>query len=181
MKAFAALVALTAAPALAEVRDSGPAHFSIERSALVPADPQQVYELLLQPQLWWNGQHSYSGDPANLSLDPEGTRCFCERIPAKDGKPAGWVEHMRVIHARPGETLRLSGGLGPLQAAAVTGTLTWSVTADGQGTRLTWTYLVAGHIPGGAAAIAGPVDRVLGEQLQRLASRFGDKQREGRD
>ncbi len=41
--------------------------------------------------------------------------CFCELIP--DG--AGEIEHMRVIYTRPGVTLRLQGGLGPLQEVGV--------------------------------------------------------------
>ena len=165
MRSSAIAFLLLAAPAAGEVKDSSPAHFRIEQSALVPLPPAAVYALLLQPSRWWNGAHTYSGDARNLSLDPAGKGCFCEQLP--DG---GSVEHMRVVYAQPGTLLRLSGGLGPLQAAAVAGTLTWALKPEGQGTRLIQTYLVAGHIPGGADKLAVPVDRVLAEQLGRLAA-----------
>ena len=53
--------------------------------------------------------------------------CFCEAFP--DG---GGVEHLRVVHVAPDRMLRLSGGLGPLQAFGVAGSLTWKLEeADG--------------------------------------------------
>ncbi len=179
MKYIAASFLLLAGPAAGEVRDSSPAHFHVEQSALIPLPPAAAYALLLQPSRWWNSAHTYSGDARNLSLDPAGRGCFCERLP--DG---GSVEHMRVIYAQPGKLLRLSGGLGPLQAAAVAGTLTWTLKPEGQGTRVTQTYLVAGHILGGGAdKLASPVDRVLAEQLGRLAAAAagGDQGAQARD
>ncbi len=178
MKYVAASFLLLAAPAAAEVKDSSSTHFQVEQSALIPLPPAAAYALLLRPSRWWNSAHTYSGDARNLSLDPAGGGCFCERL--TDG---GSVEHMRVVYAQPGTLLRLSGGLGPLQASAVAGTLTWTLKAEGQGTRLTQTYLVAGHIPGGADKLAAPVDRVLAEQLGRLAAAatVGDQGAQTRD
>jgi hypothetical protein len=56
---------------------------------------------------WWNAEHSYSGDAANLSLDVAPGGCFCERW--KDGS----AEHGRVIMAFKDKTLRLPGTAWP--------------------------------------------------------------------
>src|SRR5687768_18231554 len=65
-----------------------------------------VWAALLRPAGWWNGEHTYSGNPANLSLDPVAGGCFCEAVPGAGGGPAGQVEHMRVIYLAPYSTLR---------------------------------------------------------------------------
>jgi hypothetical protein len=64
----------------------------------------------------------------------------------------------------------MSGALGPLQEHAITGTLTFRFEKAGQGTRASVTYSVSGYFPGGLDKIAGPVDSVIGSQLQRLKS-----------
>ncbi|WP_405053707.1 SRPBCC family protein [Sphingobium sp. SJ10-10] len=155
------------APAHCAVTGSSDVGFVAENSVDVSADAATVYRLLGQPARWWNGQHSYSGDPANLSLDPVAGGCFCEKVPGKDGK-AGSVEHGRVIYAAPDKQLRLSGALGPLQAEAVTGTLTFDIAPTGKGVRVGMSYVVGGYMRMGASKIAPLVDRVLTEQLQGL-------------
>jgi hypothetical protein len=77
---------------------------------------------------------------------------------------------MEVIYVDREKLLRLTGALGPLQEQALTGTLTWALEPAGEGTKLTATYRVAGHaeFEGGLPALAPLVDRVLGEQMERL-------------
>lgn len=143
--------------------------FAIEQGVDVAADPIAVYALLQQPGRWWNSDHSYSGDARNMTLDARIGGCFCETLPAKDGLFAGTVEHARVIYAAPARTLRLVGSLGPLQAEAVTGTLTFALKPLGTGgTRIDMTYIVGGYVRGGADKLARAVDMVLGQQLQGL-------------
>jgi hypothetical protein len=113
--------------------------------------------------LWWNPEHTYSGDSRNLSIDARPGGCFCERL--GDG---GGVEHMRVIYVAPRETLRMSGALGPLQSSALAGSLTWRLTSAPPGTNVELSYRVGGFIEGGFEKIAPAVGAVLGEQLQRL-------------
>jgi len=73
------------------------------------------------------------------------------------------------VFANPGKSLRLQGGLGPLQEMAVNGTMTFNMSAAENGTtRLTYRYIVGGYVPGGLEFIAGPVDQVQLRQLQRL-------------
>ncbi|KEQ53021.1 SRPBCC family protein [Sphingobium chlorophenolicum] len=156
-----------AAPAHSAVTGSSAVGFAVENGVDVSADAATVYRLLGQPARWWNGEHSYSGDATNLSLDPVAGGCFCEKVPGKDGK-AGSVEHGRVIHAAPDRQLRLSGALGPLQAEAVTGTLTFDIAPAGKGSRVVMSYVAGGYMRFEAAKIAPVVDKVLAEQLQGL-------------
>jgi uncharacterized protein YndB with AHSA1/START domain len=167
----AAATALCGSTASAEVKSVSPTHFESENKAVVAADPAATYAALGRIGEWWNKGHTYSGDASNLSLDLKAGGCFCERVPA-DG---GTVDHMRVLQARPGSTLRLQGGLGPLQGEAVTGTLTWSLKPVSGGTEVTQTYIVSGHIRGGAEQLAPAVDRVLSEQLAGLKRRLSAK------
>lgn len=170
MRAVApALLALAAAaPAEAAVKSSAAGGFTVESSAVVPASPAEVYAMLARVGEWWNGAHRYSGDAANLSLDPRAGGCFCERLP----KEGGSVEHMRVVLAWPGRMLRLSGGLGPLQGEGVAGSLSWTLAPTAAGTEITQTYSVGGYVAGGADKLAPIVDQVLGEQLDRLKARL---------
>lgn len=158
------LALLVAAPASAEVRSSAPDAFVLEQIVVIDAPPERVWARMGEVQRWWNAGHSYSGRAANLSLDLSVPGCFCEKL---DGG-RGSVEHARVIHVDRGKLLRLSGGLGPLQAEAAVATLSFALATLGNGTRLTMTYVVGGNLRGKGALLAAPVDAVLAEQLSRL-------------
>ena len=80
---------------------------------------------------------------------------------------------MRVIYVAPGSTLRMTGGLGPLQSEAVTGVLTMTLEPEGEMTRISWDYVVGGYMRMPMAELAPLVDQVVGEQLLRLAARLG--------
>ncbi len=64
----------------------------------------------------------------------------------------------------------MTGALGPLQSDAVTGVLTMTVEASGSGSKITWDYVVGGYSRTPFAQLAPLVDRVVGEQLARLAA-----------
>ena len=164
---LAALLLALAAPAAAEVKSATPTGFEVQSTLVVGATPEQTYIMLGRIGQWWGKDHTYSGDGANLSLDLRAGGCFCERL-----KGRGSVEHMRVVYAEPGKRLRLHGGLGPLQAEAVAGTLTWTLKAVPGGTEVTQSYVVGGFVRGGADKLAAPVDMVLGQQLQGLQRRL---------
>ena len=165
----AAAIAGVTSPAAAEVTASGDAGFASHNEVLVAAEPQIAWEALVRPGSWWNGEHSYSGDADNMRIEATPGGCFCEVIPASNGE----IEHMRVIYVAPGSTLRMSGGLGPLQSEAVTGVLTVTLKPEGEMTRITWDYVVGGYMRMPMAQIAPIVDQVVGEQLLRLATRLG--------
>lgn len=159
--------AAIAVPAHSAVTATSDIGFATQSSVEVAAEAGAVYALLGVPGRWWNDNHTYSGDSANMTLDPRAGGCFCETIPDPSGKP-GSVEHGRVIYAVPGKQLRLSAALGPLQSEGVVGTLDFTIQPSGKGVRVTMTYVVGGYLRAGPASIAPIVDQVLNEQLQGL-------------
>lgn len=159
--------AAMAVPAHAAVTSTSDQGFATQDSVEIAAGADGVYALLGQPGHWWSDSHTYSGDSANMTIDPRAGGCFCEHIPAKTGV-AGSIEHARVIYAVPGRQLRLSGALGPLQSEGVVGTLDFTITPAGKGVRIVMTYVVGGYLRAGAAKIAPLVDGVLAEQLAGL-------------
>lgn len=163
---LASAVACWAGQADAEVVDSTAAGFLVRSEVLVSATPDSVYRALVERiGSWWDPQHTWSGDAGNLALDARPGGCFCERLPG-----GGGVWHLTVVYASPGKLLRLCGGLGPLQAAGVAGSLTFALEGVTGGTRLQSSYSVGGYFTGGLAGMAVPVDRVLTEQVLRLRS-----------
>lgn len=82
--------------------------------------------------------------------------------------------HLTVTHVAPGRSLRLTGTLGPLQTLGVAGGLQFTLTPEGEGTRLDWSYTVGGFAPGGLEAWAAPVDGVIVHQLGRLKAAAED-------
>ena len=160
------VICVLASQSLAEVTAVGEVGFVSEHGLTLASTPDRAYQALTHDiAAWWDPAHSYSGSAANFSLDPVAGGCFCERL--ADG---GSVEHMRVVFAAPGATLRLQGGLGPLQAMGVQGVMEFRLEAAQRGTtRLEYRYSVNGFVPGGLGAMAEPVDQVQLGQLQRLA------------
>ena len=158
------LLALLPASARAEVVDRSPAGFTSRTTVSVDVSPERAFRAVVDEiGSWWNKAHTWSGDAANLSLTATPGGCLCETM-----GNGGGVVHAVVNHVVPGELLRLTGALGPLQEHAVAGTLTFRFAKAGQGTTVTVSYVVSGYFPGGVERLAGPVDGVIGEQAQRL-------------
>ena len=164
MKALLLAATLLGSLAHADTASVSAGGFLVTHRKDVQATPQQVFEAIGRVDRWWSGRHSYSGDAAKLSLELSGGGCFCERW---DG---GSVQHAQVIGVGKDAYVRLQGALRPLQELAVTGVLTFSVKAVEGRTQLSVTYRVAGAADGGLEKWAGPVDRVIGEQVGRLAA-----------
>ncbi|MBS0319693.1 MAG: ATPase, partial [Proteobacteria bacterium] len=68
------------------------------------------------------------------------------------------------------ELFRIEAALGPLQAMAVTGILSFTLKPDGAGTAVTMTYRVNGASGSALDKIAPAVDGMLGAQFQRLTT-----------
>jgi len=170
MRGLVAAVALAAGvlPANGAVTDVAANGFTVEYSIIVAAPPTRVYAALIQPSRWWSSDHTFSGSAANLTLDARAGGCFCEKL--ADG---GSVRHLIVVNVVPGRLLRLEGMLGPFQAVAGNGVMTFTLTADGSGTKLDMVYQIAGNadmkIGGkGYDFWSGGADKMLGEQMGRL-------------
>lgn len=166
---LAALLLLSATAARAELTHSGEHAFTTEHTITTDAEAYVIYRTMTSHiDQWWNGDHSWSGDAANLYMDVEAGGCFCEKLPE-----GGRVEHLRIIYFSPGKELRFDGALGPLQAMAVQGRMIWKIEPAESGNTVTFTYRVFGHPEDGLTAIAPAVDGVIGEQLARLSERLG--------
>lgn len=174
----AAVSALFASPATAEVKASSENGFNIIHIATVDASPEEIWKRLLAPKDYWNKAHSWSGSSAGFYIDAQANGCFCELFQEPDAngklKTIGSVEHMRVIFAQPGRVLRMQGALGPLQSEAVIGTLTVAIdpNKNGVGTKVSFSYVVGGYMRYKVSEIAPAVDKVLGEQFKNMLSPF---------
>jgi hypothetical protein len=157
------LFAAPAGNARAEVLSVAGNGFEVRETVHVAAAPDKAYAALLQPARWWNSDHTFSGNAANLTLDARAGGCWCETLP--DG---GSVEHLRVVYVAPGKALRLRGALGPFQGLAVEGSLTWSVKSNAAGADISVSYAVGGYNKDGFDALSKAADHVLGEAAERL-------------
>jgi hypothetical protein len=168
--------------ARADVIAQTPLGFVSRNVVVMAGTPAAVWRKLVTPSGWWSSDHTFSGNAANLTLDPVPGGCFCEKLPAGDGSPPkpgtpvrarGGVEHMRVIFVDHAKAMRLVGGLGPLQSEAVSATLTITLTPVEGGTRIIFEYVVGGYIRYPPDKIAPAVDTVMANQLLSLAKQFG--------
>lgn len=155
---------LLAAPAAAEVKRATPASFELEHRTTLALPPEAAWLLLVDIGRWWNPSHTYSGKPANLSLELKPGACFCEKT------DSGGIEHLRVVYVDRPKRVVLTGGLGPLLFDAVSGVLDLRFEPSGAGSSLVLNYRVAGFAAEDASRLAPVVDRVLGEQVARLAA-----------
>jgi hypothetical protein len=149
------LLLYAANPILADVVNAAPGGFEVRETVHVASSPDKAYAVLLTPSHWWDSEHTFSGNAANLTLDAHAGGCWCESLP--DG---GSVQHMTVVYVAPGKLMRLRGALGPLQSMAVEGVMTCS--------DIVLSYAVAGMSPQGFDSLSKAVDQVLAEQIGRL-------------
>lgn len=163
--AVAAMLGLAmTAPAQAEVKAAETAGLVVRTVVTIAAPPDKVYAALITPGRWWDSAHSWSGNAANMTLDPVAGGCFCEKLPAA----GGGAEHARVVYVEPGKTIRMNGALGPFQSMGVAGALDWTLKPVAGGTEFSQTYSVGGYVPGGYQGLAPAVDAVMSDQVNRL-------------
>jgi len=148
----------------AEVKLASPDGLVIEHRYTMGATPEAAWRVLVHPERYWPGDHTWSGKAENLSLVPEAGGCFCERW----GDAS--AEHGRVIMALPVKLLRLRGSLGPFQAMAVTGVLTVTLAARDSGTEAVVTYRLSGDASHGLSEMAAVVDSVVRQQFEGFAT-----------
>jgi uncharacterized protein YndB with AHSA1/START domain len=148
----------------AEVADSAPNGFTIKITQVIQAPPEEVYRRLVRNVGdWWNPEHTYSHEAHNLSIEEKALGCFCEKLANQ-----GSVRHMQIVYLDPGKGIVMSGGLGPLQSLATTGSLAIQFSGAAGGTKMDVSYAVAGYLPAGMKTWAAPVDGMLTEQFTRL-------------
>lgn len=155
-----------AVPARAEVKDAAAGGFTVENVQTVPVAADAAWQALIEDvDRWWPKDHSWWGEASTLSIDPRAGGCFCELDGARQ------AQHMQVVFAEPGKTLRMLGGLGPLQGMGLHGVLEFRLTpAEAEGTRIALYYRVGGYTGDDLAKLAPVVDRVQAQQLAALAN-----------
>jgi hypothetical protein len=162
--AGAALASAICVPAHAEVKASAPDGLVFQYKGQMPIGRQDVWKRLVALGSWWSDAHTYSGSASNMTVDPMAGGCWCEVW------PGGEVEHGRVLLAMPGQMLRLSTALGPLQDLGVSGALTVTLQDGGASgaTSIVWDYKVVGSSLTNLEPLAKAVDGVMQEQFDRL-------------
>ena len=156
-----------ATPGLAEVvQPTNDTNFTLETVRTTRATPDQAWQRLNTPGRWWSSEHSWSGDAANMRITArDAGGCWCESLPA-----GGSVEHGHILAWEAARRrILFRAELGPLQDMAVTGKLEWQVEAQADGqARIRFRYRVAGAALATIPGLAGMVDGVLTQQLDRL-------------
>jgi hypothetical protein len=155
-------LSLLASPAAAEVVSAGPNGFHVRQSVQIVIPPDSAYSGFGRVAEWWNKEHTYSGDSANLSMALSPGGCFCERLPN-----GGGIEHLRVSYLDPGKRIVLTGPLGPLLYEATAGVMDMKFERTAGGSKITMDYKAAGFANGGAEKLAPLVDSVLADQFRR--------------
>lgn len=163
---LALMLAALATPAAAEVISAGSNGFEVRETVPLVVPPGIAFDSFRNIGDWWDPQHTYSGDSANLNLELVPGGCFCERLP----KSGGGIEHLRVAYVEPGKRVILTGALGPLLYEAATGVMDIQFKTIAGGSLITLDYKAAGFANGGAAKLAPAVDEVLADQMKRLRS-----------
>ena len=153
----------------AEVKDASPSGFTIENTRTVPVDAAKAFRALVEDvDAWWPRDHTWWGEASKLTMEPRAGGCFCERAGEQQAL------HMLVSFVDPGRTLRLVGGLGPLQGMGLHGALEFRFKPLDTGrTEITMFYRAGGYSPDDLSKFAPVVDRVQALQLGGLAAHLG--------
>ena len=148
--------------ATAEVTDASEHGFTLVHEVSVAASRTEAWDAAVRNVgLWWNGEHTLSGNAGLMSIDARPLGCFCEAV-------GGGVVHLTVTFVSRNVMLRMTGGLGPLGLMGVNGNMTWEFFDAPDGTKIKFFYAVGGYSADGLDSLAGPVDYVVGDALQRL-------------
>lgn len=161
------VIALTAALSTshhAEVLHIADTGFIVSNQISVSNDIDTTWSAFVdEVDNWWPKDHSWWLDQGTFSIEPVAGGCFCEK--ASEGRSA---EHMHIAFVDPGKTMRMTGGLGPLQGLGMFGALDFVFEETDSGTTVTMTYRVNGINPDGFAELAPIVDTVQGLQIGGL-------------
>ena len=159
---LAASLALLPATGEAAVVSAQPNGFHVRETVQLVIPTNTAWDAFARIGGWWNKEHTYSGDSANLQLTLVPGGCLCERFPA-----GGGIEHMRVVYVDPGKRMVLAGSLGPLLYEATSGVMDIQVERIAGGSKVTLDYRASGFAESGAEKLAPIVDSVLGDQMRR--------------
>ena len=151
-------------PAYAEIISASDTHFVLRHEATDARSAEDLWERLINPASWWHPDHTYSGDAANLSLDPRAGGLWRE---SWDG---GSVAHGEVLLVETGKMLRMNAPFGPLQGVGAYTIWTITITPDGDASRVVFDEVSTAPAGTGMDELAEAVDFVKTEAISRLVS-----------
>ena len=161
--AFASIASLWAV-STAEVVSSSDSGFVLSHEATSELAPDALFARMMDPSTWWDPEHSYSGKAANLSMGNRAGDYW------REDWAGGSVIHGQVLQVINGQMLMLSAPFGPLAATGAECIWTIRITqGENGGTKIISSHTVVGGPDSGLAAMAGPVDFVMGNGINRLA------------
>lgn len=162
---LAAVLAVMATPAAAEVTNRSDNGFSLSYERAVTAPDEAILAAIGRPAAWWSDAHTYSGSASNITVDLRPGGCWCEAL------PGGGVKHAETLLVWPAQRMvRFDAPFGPLQSMGAEAVLTMSWADGVAGRTLKWSFVVTGT---GAGAMADAIDGVMSEQFGRLADHLG--------
>jgi len=153
---------LLSSAAEAKVTAQSASGFAIAQEADLKVSPQQAFDAFVAIGKWWDMDHSYTHDGANMHMDLKPGGAWYETLPG-----GGYVTHLTIAQAAPGERLVLTGGLGPLAYMGVNGALTINFEKTAQGAHVKLSYAVGGFDPGEFKVMSKAVDGVWTAQFAR--------------
>lgn len=153
-----AVLALSAAPAAAEVVSRTADSFTLRHAVGAEIAPDDIPAAFAALPRWWDAAHTYSGSAANLSLDLAPGGCWCETL--ADGTH---FDHGRTVSVTA-DRMVFDAPFGPLRGKTTWAELVVSWPAANRGWTPTWTMTVEGP---GIGAMADGVDAVMGAGYQR--------------
>ncbi len=162
--ALAALAVLAPAAVQSEVLSASDTHFVISLEAGSALSVEALWQRLIHPDSWWSGEHSYSGDAANFTLEPRAGGLWREEW------PGGSVAHGRVLLAQPNKLLRLEAPFGPLQGMGAYTVWTITLEDDEGGSRVHFREVASAPPGSDMSTIAKAVNTVKTEAIERLAN-----------
>lgn len=161
--ACAVLITAANSRAIADVNASAADGFQIQIIRELSCSSDEAYRRLVgSVSQWWDSDHTYTGDSGNMAFDLD-QYCLLEKLPS-----GGFVRHMEIVFHQPGNRLRISGGMGPLQELGVSGTMSFSFHTQEEQTQVSLTYHVCGSSLQQLDQLAPVVDRVLSLQMDRF-------------
>lgn len=161
------LILLATVAAKAEVSEVSEQHFTITINTTINAPSSQVYDQFVKIGEWWQDSHTWFGDASAMTIEPKAGGCFCERNSEQQAL------HMTISHISPGNSIHMTGGLGPLASLAVNGYMTWNFEAtENNSTNLKLNYRVTGFVNQKTEDWAKAVDGVLKQQVGNLKTVF---------
>jgi len=140
-----------------------PAKFVISRSALLPAPPDKVFEIV-------NDFHEWNDWSPWAKLDPNSKTTF-DGAPSGVGAKFAWDGNnkvgsgsMAIVESRPNESIKIDLTFTrPMQATNVT---LFTFKPETNGTRVTWTMSGANGFMGKLFSVLIDCDKMVGGQFE---------------